>query len=355
MKYKGEMNMRKKVTVVLAALLSIVLLVSGTPIIEANANSKKPIVVLVNYQKVDFPDDFEPFIIKGTTMVPVRGAFEKMNAKVTWKRNATGKIEVTAKHFDTTVVMIEGSRTAYRNGKAVQLLEPADLRNGRLSVPLRFISEAFGGKVDWVPSSKSGHKFDYIRIEGQFKFPNKPDEVSTSYNEVGYGEPYEIKSLPLTIKHDTFNLTIHGISNSLPITRIKGTDALSVPAKIENEPDFDGIKNFDSGVIRFDVEFEATTEQGHQVDELQMNTQVFNVVYNNLITTVNPSSFGGDYGPNRFHGFLENVWLEKGEKARGILPIEYIHRGAKGNEVIVNFNTRSINKIALKFNLDTTK
>ncbi|ADL07025.1 stalk domain-containing protein [Thermosediminibacter oceani] len=56
---------------------------------------------------------------------------------------------VTAYKSETQVVLRVGSSTAYVNGKPVKLDVPAMLIQGRTLVPLRFYSEAFGAAVDW--------------------------------------------------------------------------------------------------------------------------------------------------------------------------------------------------------------
>lgn len=48
-----------------------------------------------------------------------------------------------------TVVLRVGERTALVTGQVVALQVPAQLRDGRLFVPLRFVGEALGATVNW--------------------------------------------------------------------------------------------------------------------------------------------------------------------------------------------------------------
>ncbi len=46
------------------------------------------------------------------------------------------------------------NRIAYIGDKAISLDAPPQIVNGRTLVPLRFIAEAMGSKVEWIASSK---------------------------------------------------------------------------------------------------------------------------------------------------------------------------------------------------------
>ena len=86
----------------------------------------------------------KPVIENGSTLVPLRAIFEALGATVDY---ANGNI--TAKKGDTIVKLTVGSKNATVSGKAVTLAVPAKVVNGSTLVPLRFIGEAFGNKVDW--------------------------------------------------------------------------------------------------------------------------------------------------------------------------------------------------------------
>lgn len=99
---------------------------------------------MINGQVLAF-DEF-PFIINGTTMVPLRGIFEALGADVRWD-GATGTVIAT--RGDTTVVLKTGSFYAIKNNMRLKLSQPVQQKNGRTMVPLRFISEALGADVQW--------------------------------------------------------------------------------------------------------------------------------------------------------------------------------------------------------------
>ncbi len=87
-----------------------------------------------------------PFIRNNRTMVPVRLITEGLGGQVNWDA-ATRK--VTIRLGGSTIVLTIDKSTATKNSRSVTLDAPAEIRNGRTFVPVRFVSEALGFKVDW--------------------------------------------------------------------------------------------------------------------------------------------------------------------------------------------------------------
>lgn len=108
---------------------------------------KQPLVpsIWLNEYEVLF-DDAAPFIQHGTTLVPVRGVFEKLGATLEWD-GATES--VIAKRFDAEIQLTVGKKEALVNGEVKELLVAPVNVNGRVHIPLRFVSEALGAEVDW--------------------------------------------------------------------------------------------------------------------------------------------------------------------------------------------------------------
>jgi hypothetical protein len=96
--------------------------------------------------------DVPPQIVKGRTLIPIRFVSETFGSKVEWEAS-TGKITIS--RLDFVIVLWKDKRDAIVNGKSVTLDVPATIVQGRTLVPLRFISEAFGAKVDWNANEKS--------------------------------------------------------------------------------------------------------------------------------------------------------------------------------------------------------
>ncbi len=90
--------------------------------------------------------DVAPIIRNDRTMVPVRVISETLGAKVDWNDDTR---TVTIVKDGTTITLTIDSATAYINSVEKTLDSAAIIENGRTYVPVRFISEAFGAKVEW--------------------------------------------------------------------------------------------------------------------------------------------------------------------------------------------------------------
>lgn len=105
--------------------------------------------VFLNGKKVDL--DVKPVEKKGLVFVPLRGIFEKMGAKVSF--NKSGGI-VTASRKGRHIALKPGQPYAKVDGFKTYLLQPAFEKDGRVLVPLRFLSESMGCEVKWHPPTK---------------------------------------------------------------------------------------------------------------------------------------------------------------------------------------------------------
>jgi len=102
------------------------------------------IPVFVNSQRLYF--DVPPLIEQGRTLLPVRKVMEKMGAEVTWDEAAQ---TVTIQEPNKQIILKMGNRRAMVNNKAVKLDVPPKIIAGRTMIPIRFISENLGYKVQW--------------------------------------------------------------------------------------------------------------------------------------------------------------------------------------------------------------
>ncbi|KKM09898.1 hypothetical protein SY88_17150 [Clostridiales bacterium PH28_bin88] len=95
--------------------------------------------------------DVNPQNRNGRLLVPFRAIAETLGAQVGWN-NALR--QVAMKKDDQEVVLTLDSDTVLVNGNAATIDVPATVVEGRTLVPLRFISETFGVKIDWQPDWK---------------------------------------------------------------------------------------------------------------------------------------------------------------------------------------------------------
>lgn len=82
----------------------------------------------------------------GSTMVPIRPFLEAMGADFDWDGN---KRLLTIRRGETTIVMDPDRGVVSINGVTQTLEAPPVLVDGRINIPLRFVAETFGARVEW--------------------------------------------------------------------------------------------------------------------------------------------------------------------------------------------------------------
>lgn len=139
--------MRKKALSLILILILIIAL--GLPNFTTLA-ADEAVSVLIDGRSQAF--EVPPQIVNGRTMVPLRAIFEALGALVDW--NETTRT-ATATSGDTVVVLTLESTSPTVNGKVVAIDQPGVIIDGRILAPLRFVGEAFGGKVDWNEATRT--------------------------------------------------------------------------------------------------------------------------------------------------------------------------------------------------------
>lgn len=94
--------------------------------------------------------DAAPIIRNGRTMLPIRFIAEALGADVSWTEQTK---TVSVKKFNFSISLFVGGFSAEvtKNGRVekVELDSPSFIENGRTYLPVRFVSENLGAKVDW--------------------------------------------------------------------------------------------------------------------------------------------------------------------------------------------------------------
>ncbi len=169
---------------------------------------QKPITVTYNGAQIAFPDA-APLIQNNKTLVPVRAIMEHADLAVefdpeTRKVTATDENLVIEMHIDD----VNATVTASQEVKKVVLEEPARIIADRTYVPIRFIGESLGTKVNWNPNARE------VVIIDTAKWKEKIAEKSTMlakiidmplYNQMPIAEStagefqfvYQLKDLPI--------------------------------------------------------------------------------------------------------------------------------------------------------------
>lgn len=95
--------------------------------------------------------DAEPYITElGNTMVPFRAIFEKAGADVMWDEEKQTVVAVKDDADKTISVVLQiGNKAAFVNDQQIDLESAPEIQSDRTFVPLRFVMESLGAKVDW--------------------------------------------------------------------------------------------------------------------------------------------------------------------------------------------------------------
>lgn len=127
--------------------IMLALLIVSFAILPAMAyemDTKTPIDVTVNGSYILM--DARPFMVSGTTYVPVRFVSEAMGADVYWNAfDQTAEISYDGGEIRLPV----GKNYAYVNGRYVEIKKGVKLHQDRTFVPIRFIAESMGAEVSW--------------------------------------------------------------------------------------------------------------------------------------------------------------------------------------------------------------
>ncbi|MEC1697768.1 copper amine oxidase N-terminal domain-containing protein [Schinkia azotoformans] len=96
--------------------------------------------------------DQPPIVENDVTLVPLRGIFETLGAKVEWDAQTQS---IKANKNDVQMELKVDSKVAKINNNNISLLVPAKVINGRTLVPLRFVSESLGADIKWNAEDRS--------------------------------------------------------------------------------------------------------------------------------------------------------------------------------------------------------
>ncbi|HEV8339373.1 MAG TPA: copper amine oxidase N-terminal domain-containing protein [bacterium] len=135
-----------------AGVILVLLAVSATMALlpSPRTAAQSPISVVLDGEPILL--DVPPIQIEGRILVPLRGIFERLGAKVNFDADTQ---TVTATREKVTIILHLGSREARVGDRIATLDVPPLALRGRTYVPLRFVSEALGSRVDWDEQTRT--------------------------------------------------------------------------------------------------------------------------------------------------------------------------------------------------------
>lgn len=144
LRYQHRLYRRVASILIISALL-VTMTFTGT----APAWAETDIIVQLNGNILT--SDTPPKVVNSRVLLPMRTIFEAVGATLEW--NGATQV-ITAKKDDTVIIIQVGSNTAKVNGSVKVLDTPAIIENNRTLVPVRFVTESLGCKVDWDKTNR---------------------------------------------------------------------------------------------------------------------------------------------------------------------------------------------------------
>lgn len=125
-----------------ALALALIMLVSSITIVHADTS--------VSLSVDGLTMDWDAYAKNGRTFVSADELSAVLGTKLTFSDN-----KVVFESFEDTVEMTLGVRDASVNGKSLSVDASPEVKDGMVMVPVRFVAESLGCKVDWLGESQT--------------------------------------------------------------------------------------------------------------------------------------------------------------------------------------------------------
>ncbi|MGG1659075.1 family 10 glycosylhydrolase [Brevibacillus sp. NRS-1366] len=172
-------------------LLMFVLCIPAMGMSVQAAETSPGISIYLDGQQIK--SDVAPYIIPkvNVTMVPLRVISESLGAEVSWDQKAQ---TATILKDSTVLSMAINQKTALVNDSRIPLDASVQNKQGRVMVPLRFVSEQLGLQVNWEQSTR---KISLLTGNVAVVSPPPPQDILGETNDSG-GAPADISGTPGT-------------------------------------------------------------------------------------------------------------------------------------------------------------
>lgn len=248
--------------------------------------------VYLNGEKMMF--DAEPFMENDRVLVPMRAIFEACGAAINWD-SETLTVSATKENEEkaaTSIVVQIDNNTAYIDGEAFELDCPAKVVNDRTFVPVRFVVEALGEKVDWnqdefrveitAKNFKAKYTFDYLLDNSVTYDLNRDGNADTIKTDVT-AHYWRYSSLIINDKRILLEAARHGHFTDVYVTDIDTSDNyLDIIA-------LSSYKSLYAYIYRYDGEKLLIADGNYEVSS-ERDAQIYNEYAKNLSITTGDGS-----------------------------------------------------------------
>ncbi len=193
----------------------------------------RPVEVFIQGKDVTEPTNpMAPVVRENRSYLPLRAVSEDMGFKVDWNEKAR---KVTVKGGDRTVVMTVDKKSYNVDGRAKSMDVAPFIKENRTYVPLRFMAEGLGMKVDWDEANRMAVVGDYA---GKTDLDEKDRVAGKGYSYIlpeGIKERLVLRSVgEMEVFYDKANFTDYTGEDYLAATGRIGEirvvkDPVSVP------------------------------------------------------------------------------------------------------------------------------
>ena len=117
------------------------------PLLDVRAGSSGRMIIETDGNPVSFDEDAQPFIDEnGRTQIPIRAVAEAMGCEVSWDNDTR---TATIKKDNIIIVITIDEASLKVGSETVEMDTTAKIINNRTYIPVRFVGEALGMKVNW--------------------------------------------------------------------------------------------------------------------------------------------------------------------------------------------------------------
>ena len=181
--------MRKQI-IAMVLVMTVVMPISIFSV-SVSASQADLVTVIVDGRTINFPDAPAYIDENGRTQLPARFIGEALGAHVAWDAN-TGEATISRRslaweetNFTATEVIFRIGSAEYRirnNDRSAFRRQTMDtvavIEQDRTYIPVRYVAEAFGAKVDWNPNTRTATITSETKTFGGFVVPKSyTDEV----------------------------------------------------------------------------------------------------------------------------------------------------------------------------------
>ncbi|WP_334078244.1 copper amine oxidase N-terminal domain-containing protein [Paenibacillus sanfengchensis] len=159
--------MKKKLSAIVLLFSLGLGLLGASPINAAKTSNNNSYEI--NLDGAFIPLDVQPFVSHSSLLIPIR-TLSPLGLSYSW--NAASQTVTIKNPAGDVLTVTLNNKIASKNGKSIEMAVPAQSKNGRVLVPIRFVSESMGYEVQ----HESIRDIIFVRSPDYASNPGNPDQ-----------------------------------------------------------------------------------------------------------------------------------------------------------------------------------